>query len=222
MKASYQPSGLLIVVSGPSGVGKGTVCRKLREYNPNLTYSISATTRSPRKGEEDGVNYYFKSHGEFEQMIANGELIEWAEYNGNYYGTPRHFVEESLRHGKDVLLEIEVEGAKQVKETFSEGVFIFLVPPTFEDLRKRIIGRGSETPQSLANRLQIASRELDQIGIYHYAVINDEVERAATRIDAIISAEHCRTDRILLEHETKGGETIDVISSDRRLDGESR
>lgn len=222
MKASYQSSGLLIVISGPSGVGKGTVCRKLREYNPNLTYSISATTREPRKGEEDGVNYFFKSHIEFEQMIKNGELIEWAEYNGNYYGTPRRFVEESLNQGKDVLLEIEVEGAKQVKETFLEGVFIFLLPPTFEDLRKRIVGRGSETPQSLANRLQIASRELDQIGIYHYAVINDQVEQAAKKINDIISAEHSRTDRILLENDpTKGGE-INVISPDRRLDGQSR
>lgn len=213
MKASYQPSGLLIVVSGPSGVGKGTVCRKLRKQNPNLTYSISATTRAPREGEKEGINYFFKSRVEFEQMIKNGELIEWAEYNGNYYGTPRRFVEKSLQEGKDVLLEIEVEGAKQVKETFPKGVFIFLVPPTFEDLRKRLVGRGSETPRSLNDRLRIASQEVDQIDVYNYAVINDEVEQAARRIDAIITSEHCRTDRLLLEYDsTKGGEEFDVIS----------
>jgi guanylate kinase len=198
MKANYLNEGLLIVVSGPSGVGKGTVCSALRKRMPELTYSVSATTRAPRPGEVDGVNYFFKTVSEFKKMIENDELIEWAQYVGNYYGTPRRFVEETLASGKDVLLEIEVQGAMQVKEKFPQGVFIFLVPPTFEDLKKRILNRGTETENSLANRLDAASEELRQIERYDYVVINDDVERACDRIQAIIMAEHCRKDRLIL------------------------
>jgi guanylate kinase len=165
---------------------------------PELTYSVSATTRAPRPGEVDGVNYFFKTVSEFKKMIENDELIEWAQYVGNYYGTPRRFVEETLASGKDVLLEIEVQGAMQVKEKFPQGVFIFLVPPTFEDLKKRILNRGTETENSLANRLDAASEELRQIERYDYVVINDDVERACDRIQAIIMAEHCRKDRLIL------------------------
>jgi guanylate kinase len=198
MRADYQKEGLLIVVSGPSGVGKGTVCATLRKQMPRLTYSVSATTRAPRAGEVDGVNYFFKTVSEFKQMIENDELIEWAEYVGNYYGTPRRFVEESLKAGKDVLLEIEVQGAMQVKERFPNGVFIFLVPPTMEELKRRITGRGTESEEAIESRLSAANDELKLIEHYDYVVINDEVEKACQRIQAIITAEHCRTDRLVL------------------------
>lgn len=198
MRAEYQKEGLLLVVSGPSGVGKGTVCNALRKRMPDLTYSVSATTRAPREGEVDGVNYFFKTVPEFQSMIENDELIEWAQYVGNYYGTPRRVVEETLQSGKDILLEIEVQGALQVKEKFPQGIFIFLVPPTFEDLRKRIKGRGSETETSLTSRLHVASDELKQIEHYDYVVINDEVEKACERIQGIIHAEHCRKERLII------------------------
>ncbi|MGA9172673.1 MAG: guanylate kinase [Thermoactinomyces sp.] len=198
MKANYLREGLLIVVSGPSGVGKGTVCSALRKKMPELTYSISATTRPPRETEVDGVNYFFKTVSEFKEMIKNDELIEWAQYVGNYYGTPRRFVEETLAAGKDILLEIEVQGAMQVREKFPQGIFIFLVPPSFEDLKRRILNRGTETETSLAHRLDAANDELKQIERYDYVVINDEVEQACERIRAIIIAEHCRKDRLIL------------------------
>ncbi|WP_124727670.1 guanylate kinase [Staphylospora marina] len=201
MKAAYQyrKEGLLIVVSGPSGVGKGTVCSALRKRMPQLVYSVSATTRKPREGEIDGVNYFFKSVPEFKRMIENGELIEWAQYVGNYYGTPRRFVEETLAQGKDVLLEIEVQGAMQVKERCPHGVFIFLVPPSMDELLNRIKGRGTETEETIADRMGAAADELKQICHYDYVVINDEVERACDRLEAIITAEHCRRDRLIME-----------------------
>jgi guanylate kinase len=166
---------------------------------PQLVYSVSATTRKPREGEVDGVNYFFKSVPEFKRMIENGELIEWAQYVGNYYGTPRRFVEETLAQGKDVLLEIEVQGAMQVKERCPHGVFIFLVPPTMDDLLNRIKGRGTETEESIADRMDAAADELRQIRHYDYVVINDEIERACDRLEAIITAEHCRRDRLIIE-----------------------
>lgn len=198
MKAEYHQSGLLIVVSGPSGVGKGTVCAALRKRLPNLAYSVSATTRQPRAGEQDGVNYFFKTKEEFQQMIHNDELIEWAEYVGNYYGTPRKYVEETLASGKDIVLEIEVQGAYQVKDAFPDGVFIFLVPPSMDDLRTRILHRGSETQTSLENRLGAAKDEYQHIHRYDYVVINDEVEKACDRVEAILLAEHCRADRLVM------------------------
>lgn len=198
MKAEYHQSGLLIVVSGPSGVGKGTVCTALRKRLPNLAYSVSATTRQPRAGEQDGVNYFFKTKEEFQQMIHNDELIEWAEYVGNYYGTPRKYVEETLASGKDIVLEIEVQGAYQVKDAFPDGVFIFLVPPSMDDLRTRILHRGSETETSLENRLGAAKDEYQHIHRYDYVVINDEVEKACDRVEAILLAEHCRADRLVM------------------------
>ncbi|MFC4076466.1 guanylate kinase [Salinithrix halophila] len=191
--------GLLIVLSGPSGAGKGTVCSALRTHAPELVYSVSATTRKPREGEVDGVNYFFKSKKEFEGMIEEGELLEWAQYVNNYYGTPRRFVEEQLDAGRDVLLEIEVQGAKQVKERFPEGIFIFLLPPSLDELASRIRGRGTETEEAVVNRLKAAAKELREVEHYDYAVLNDRVEAACDRVRSILIAEHCRKDRLFQE-----------------------
>ena len=193
--------GLLIVLSGPSGVGKGTVCTNLRQEQADIIYSVSATTRKPRVGEVEGENYFFKTRDEFENMIKNDQLFEWAEYVGSYYGTPRTFVEELVNQGKDVILEIEVQGALKVKEKYPEGIFIFLMPPSFEELKNRIIHRGTETDESLLNRMNVAKKELQMMKYYDYAVVNDQVSKATKRIQSIIEAERLKKDRILPYYE---------------------
>ncbi|WP_054949944.1 guanylate kinase [Numidum massiliense] len=197
MQKLTSKSGLLIVLSGPSGVGKGTVCAAFRKRKTDLIYSISATTREPRPNEVDGVHYFFKGRDDFKAMIEGDELLEWAEYMGNYYGTPRAFVEETLSAGKDVILEIEVQGALQIKRKFPNGVFIFLAPPSMQELQQRISGRGTETTEVMAGRLSVAEQEMNLIDRYDYAVVNDEVERACDRILSIVQAEHCRVERLL-------------------------
>ncbi|SET36811.1 guanylate kinase [Paenibacillus sp. NFR01] len=184
--------GLLIVLSGPSGVGKGTVCSALRPRIPQLVYSVSATTRSPREGEADGVNYFFKSREQFAEMIEADQLLEYAEYVGNYYGTPRDFVDKTLAEGKDIILEIEVQGALKVKEKFPEGIFVFLLPPSMDELKDRIVGRGTEHPDVISHRMSVAEDEISLIRHYDYAVVNDEIDLACKRIESIIIAEHCK------------------------------
>ncbi|MBP3961119.1 guanylate kinase [Paenibacillus lignilyticus] len=191
--------GLLIVLSGPSGVGKGTVCSELRHKQSDLIYSVSATTRSPRQGEIDGINYFFKSREQFQDMIAKDALLEYAEYVGNYYGTPRDFVERTLASGKDIILEIEVQGALKVKEKFPQGVFIFLVPPSLDVLKQRITGRGTENADIIDHRMNVAVEEMNLIHYYDYAVVNDQIDAACHRIQSIIVAEHCRRDRFIAE-----------------------
>lgn len=188
--------GLLIVLSGPSGVGKGTVCAALRKRSSNLVYSISATTRKPRRNEVDGVHYFFKERAEFEKMIEENAFLEWAEYMGNYYGTPRKFVEDTLAAGRDVLLEIEVQGALQVKKKFPEGVFIFLAPPSMHELKQRIAMRGTESEEAMTGRLTVAEKEMALVHEYDYSVVNDRVDLACKRILSIVEAEHCRVDRL--------------------------
>ncbi|MFV9509938.1 guanylate kinase [Tepidibacillus sp. LV47] len=197
----FVQKGLLIVLSGPSGVGKGTVCSQLRKEQSDLVYSVSATTRPPRVGEVNGVNYFFKTREEFEQMIKNNELLEWAEYVGNYYGTPRKFVEDTIQQGKDIILEIEVQGALKVKQTYPEGIFIFLMPPSLAELKNRIIHRGTESDESLIKRMNAAKEELQMMKHYDYAVVNDEVNKAVKRIQSIIEAERLRKERILPYYE---------------------
>jgi len=188
-------NGLLLVLSGPSGVGKGTVCKALRERMNEIVYSVSATTRQPRAGEVDGVNYFFKSKEEFQKMIEEDQLLEWAEYVGNYYGTPRRFVEETLASGRDVILEIEVQGALQVKEKFPQGIFLFLAPPDLTELQNRIVGRGTETEESIRNRMAMAKAEIELMDKYDYVVVNDVIDTACEKINAIITAEHLKKER---------------------------
>jgi guanylate kinase len=188
--------GILFILSGPSGVGKGTVRKALFEQDTHLQYSISMTTRSPREGEVDGMDYFFKSKEEFEGLIEENKLLEYANYVGNYYGTPRDYVEKTLAEGKDVFLEIEVQGALQVKKNFSEGVFIFLIPPSLEELKNRIIGRGTETETIVNNRLSAAKEEIEMMNAYDYVVVNDEINNAVKRVNAIVIAEHTRRERV--------------------------
>ena len=186
--------GLLVLVSGPSGTGKGTVCNLLREKHPELAYSISATTRQPRPGEVDGVNYYFYDKAKFEAMIEAGELLEWANVYGSYYGTPKQAVLDRLEAGEDILLEIDTQGALNVMEAMPEGLYVFLLPPSLEELEKRLRGRGTETEESIARRLGAAKEEIGRAVKYRYVVVNDTVEKAEETIANIIAAEHNRTD----------------------------
>lgn len=189
------PKGLLIVLSGPSGAGKGTVCQLLRQRNPHLAYSVSATTRAPRPGEKHGVNYFFLKREEFETWRDRGEFLEWAEVYGNLYGTPRSYVEERLASGQDVLLEIDTQGALQVKASFPTGVFIFLLPPSLAELKARITQRGTESEEERRRRLAAAESEISKLRAYDYLVINDKVEEAVARVEAILMAEHARVNR---------------------------
>ncbi|AQR76434.1 guanylate kinase [Paenibacillus larvae] len=195
-KTMERERGILIVLSGPSGVGKGTVCKALRKIAPELVYSVSATTRSPREGEVEGVNYFFKTKEQFQELIENDEMLEWAEYVNNYYGTPRRFVEETLNTGQDVILEIEVQGAIQVRKKFPEGIFIFLLPPSLDELENRIVTRGTESDETIRNRMDVAVDEIRLMEQYDYAVVNDEVRNACHKIQSILVAEHCRRERI--------------------------
>ncbi|MGC3747389.1 guanylate kinase [Enterococcus faecalis] len=191
-------SGLLIVLSGPSGVGKGTVRKAIFDSEENdFQYSISMTTRKQREGEVDGVDYYFRSREEFEAMIEAGEMLEYAEYVGNYYGTPLTYVNQTLDEGKDVFLEIEVQGAKQVKDKVPDGVFIFLTPPDLAELKSRIIGRGTDEMSVIEERMAVAREEIEMMALYDYAVVNDEVPLAVQRIKDIIASEHFRVDRVI-------------------------
>ena len=188
--------GLLIVISGPSGAGKGTICKSFLERNSEVAISVSATTRSPRNGEVDGINYYFMSKEQFKEKIEANDFLEYAEVYDNFYGTPKSNVEQLLESGKDVILEIDIQGALKVKENTEEGVFIFILPPSMEELKQRIINRGSETPESLMRRFNSAYQEINYISKYNYAVVNDTVENAVNKIENILAAEKCRVDRI--------------------------
>ncbi|MCD5322628.1 MULTISPECIES: guanylate kinase [Pontibacillus] len=192
--------GILFILSGPSGVGKGTVRKSLFEKDTDLKYSISMTTRSPREGEVDGVDYFFKSKEEFETLIENKKLIEYAQYVGNYYGTPKDYVEQQLEAGNDVFLEIEVQGALQVKENFPQGVFVFLIPPSLEELKDRIISRGTETEELVRNRLAAAKEEIEMMDYYDYVVVNDQIDRAVDTVQSIVRSEHCKRDRVAKQY----------------------
>lgn len=183
--------GVLIVFSGPSGSGKGTVLAEYFRAHPEAAFSVSATTRSPRPGEVDGVNYHFVTQERFEEMIREGEVLEYAQYNGNYYGSPAGPIRRELEAGRDVVLEIETAGAMQVREKFPEAVLIFVLPPSFGELERRLRGRGTETEEQIAGRLSAARQELALAPRYDYLLVNDRVEEAAARLGEIIRAAKC-------------------------------
>lgn len=193
---AVQQKGLLLVVSGPSGAGKGTICQLVRDQLPNLGYSVSVTTRQPRVGEVDGVNYFFKTIPQVEEMIAKEELLEYAEVYGNYYGTPRKFVMEQLEAGKDILLEIDIQGALQVKKRFPEAVFIFIVPPSLEILAERLHGRGTDTEEVIQRRLASAASELGYAPEYDYVLVNEVAEDEASKMLNILACERNRSSRM--------------------------
>ena len=190
--------GLLIVFSGPSGVGKGTVRQEIFSTpDHKFEYSVSMTTRAQRPGEVDGKDYFFRSREEFEELIRNGQMLEYAEYVGNYYGTPLTYVNETLDKGIDVFLEIEVQGALQVKKKVPDAVFIFLTPPDLNELQERLIGRGTDSEEVIAQRIERAREEIALMSEYDYAIVNDEVPLAAERVKRVIEAEHFRVDRVI-------------------------
>lgn len=190
--------GLLIVFSGPSGVGKGTVRQEIFSTpDHKFEYSVSMTTRAQRPGEVDGKDYFFRSREEFEELIRNGQMLEYAEYVGNYYGTPLTYVNETLDKGIDVFLEIEVQGALQVKKKVPDAVFIFLTPPDLNELQERLVGRGTDSEEVIAQRIERAREEIALMSEYDYAIVNDEVPLAADRVKRVIEAEHFRVDRVI-------------------------
>ncbi|HEY9679718.1 MAG TPA: guanylate kinase [Drouetiella sp.] len=196
------PRGNLIVVTGPSGVGKGTVVQRLLKEVPNLAKSVSVTTRAKRPGETEGVDYFFRSYEDFAEMLENQQFLEWAEYSGNFYGTPSHWVLEQLRikkdskggdsAGTDVILEIEVDGAKQVFDRFPQAVLIFLSPPSFDELKTRLKLRATESPAKIVLRLHKARQEMRERGLFHYEVVNDNIDEAVNNLAHIVYAERCR------------------------------
>ncbi|MFZ5591743.1 MAG: guanylate kinase [Bacillota bacterium] len=187
--------GLLLVISGPSGAGKGTLCRALCQRCPQISLSVSATTRPPRSGEVHGREYFFLSRDDFEERVKAGGFLEWATYLGNYYGTPREPVQKMLAQGRDVVLEIDVQGGLQVRKSYPSAVLIFILPPDWQTLKQRLLGRGTEDELAVEERLGVALGELDVITQYDYLVINDNLSTAVDTVACIITAEKCRTVR---------------------------
>lgn len=188
--------GLLIVISGPSGSGKGSIIKDLLQKNKNIWLSISCTSRQPRGTEQDKVEYYFLTKEQFETKIKNNEMLEYAQYGDNYYGTPKEYIKKHLDNGEDVILEIEIQGALKVKELLPETLFIFILPPSMQELRKRLEGRNTESKDKIEKRFKIAYNEINEVSKYNYVVVNDDIEIASNKINAIITAERCRVDRI--------------------------
>ena len=178
--------GLLIVVSGPSGAGKDSVCNLVASYNPNLWISVSCTSRDIRKGEVEGVNYFYLTKDEFEEKIKNNDFLEYATYNNSYYGTPLYKIKEKLNEGKDVVLVIEVQGALKVKKLYPNAIFIFILPPSMEELRNRLIKRGTENYEKIIDRFRMAYKEINEISKYNYVIVNDVLEDAALKMQSII------------------------------------
>ena len=201
--------GVLTVVSGFSGAGKGTVMKRLIQKYDDYALSISVTTRNPREGERDGIEYFFKTKEEVESMIENDEFLEYARYVDNYYGTPRFYVEEMLAKGKNVILEIEIQGAMQIKAKNPEAVLVFVTPPSFEELRNRLVGRGTETADVIESRLRRASEEAEGMLSYDYILVNDQVEDCVDRLHQIILSERARAQR--------NEEFINTIQQDARI-----
>lgn len=189
--------GLLVVVSGPSGAGKDSIINEVIKQNKvNAWVSISMTSRPPRGKEENGKDYFFVTREEFEDNIKNGNLLEYAEYNGNYYGTPKHKIDEYLDKGIDVILIIEIQGALQIKDLIPEALFIFIMPPSMEELKTRLINRGTDSQEKIIGRFKTAYQEINEVTKYNYVVVNDVLDKAVDKVNSILLAEKCRVDRI--------------------------
>ncbi|HLR33858.1 MAG TPA: guanylate kinase [Tissierellales bacterium] len=184
--------GLLLVISGPSGSGKGTICRELLKRHQNINFSISATTRKPRKGEDHGISYFFIGEEKFKDMIRKEEFLEYANVHDNYYGTPKKYVFEKMEQGENIILEIDVQGALQVRKVYPEAVLIFILPPSMEELKNRIVKRGTESEKDISRRLENAYKEMEFGKNYDYVVMNDQVITAVEKIESIITAEKIR------------------------------
>ncbi len=198
----FKRKGLLLVVSGPSGAGKGTICKELLKANEDIKLSVSATTRKPRVGEIEGINYYFVKKEKFQDLISANEFLEYAQIYDNFYGTPKSTIIESLNNGQDVLLEIEMQGAMQVKKVYPDGVFIFTLPPSLEELKNRIVGRGTETEEEIEKRFGCAFEEIKLIEDYDYFIFNKDIDTSVKEIENIIACEKNRVKRykdIILE-----------------------
>ena len=212
--------GSLIVISGPSGAGKDTIVEKLLKINKSATLSVSATTRAPRPGEVDGVNYYFLTREQFEEKIKEDEFLEYAEYNGNYYGTPKSGILDKLNQGLDVLLVIEIQGALKIKELVKEALFIFILPPSMAELRRRLIDRKTEDREKIIKRFKTAYNEINEVTKYNYVVINDVLEEAVDKVNAILLSEKCRVDRIEEVYLGNEEEELHEILIDKVLENE--
>ena len=188
--------GSLIVISGPSGAGKDSIVEKLLKKNDKTRLSVSATTRDPRPGEIDGVHYHFLTKEDFLEKVNKGEFLEYAEYNNNFYGTPKFGIKKQLDDGYDVLLVIEIQGALKIKELIPEALFIFIMPPSMSELRRRLIGRQTEDKEKIINRFKTAYKEINEVTKYNYVVINDDLDEAVDKVNSILLSEKCRVDRI--------------------------
>ncbi len=190
-----QRKGVLVILSGFAGSGKGTIIRELLEKYDNYALSVSATTRSPREGEEEGVHYFFKTEEEFKEMISKGELLEYANYVGNYYGTPRAYVKEQLSQGKNVILEIETEGALSIKREYPDAVLVFVMPPSVEEIYHRLKMRGTETEEVIAKRMKKAGIEISVVDRYDYLMINDVLSESVEVFNAIVTSQQMSVSR---------------------------
>ncbi|MGM0369164.1 MAG: guanylate kinase [Bacillota bacterium] len=189
---SQDNRGNLIILSGPSAVGKGTILAQLMDNYDDIHYSVSATTREARSGEENGIDYYFMSEKNFKSLVEDDQFLEWAKVHDNYYGTPKKYVEETLDQGEDVILEIDIQGAAQIKNKYPEGIFIFLLPPSLEELKARIHQRGTETEEAIKTRLKNAEKEMSKVKDYDYAIVNDKIKTAVNKVKSVIIAERCK------------------------------
>lgn len=214
--------GNLIVISGPSGTGKGSIIKEVMARNSNIWYSISATSRTIRTGEIDGINYYFMSRKDFENKIKKDYFLEYTEYNGNYYGTPREGINNKLSEGKDVILEIEINGALKVKELVPDAIFIFVLPPSLEELKQRLEKRGTESKQVIYERFKSAYKEINEITKYNYVVVNDDLEEATEKVCSIFKSERCRVDRIEEIYLSNEEELIHEFLIDENINNEER
>lgn len=214
--------GNLIVISAPSGAGKGTIIEGVLKKNDNLWLSISMTSREIRENDIPGETYFFVSKEEFERRIKGGVFLEYAIYNENYYGTPRDKIKEKLDEGKDVILEIEIQGALKVKELIPEAIFIFILPPSMKELRKRLVARGTDSKDKILSRFKTAYKEINEVTKYNYVVINDEVERAVEKVNAILLSERCRVDRIEDIYLNNMEEEVHELLIDKNFDNTER